>query len=152
MNPNWMPGVAVLMGLALAAPAAASAETREIYETRDRARVWDYRNRSGTRGIGFDKGYDDGLKRGRHDGDHRHRFDPARDKKYRDGDRGYHREYGPRYEYVRGYRQGFEQGYRDGYEAYGYARRDRGYGRDGRGRYDRDDRDRDGRIYEIPRY
>ncbi len=129
MSPNFMPGVAVLMGLALASPAAA---TGEIYETRDRARARDYRYENETRRIGFDKGYEDGLNRGRHDGDHRDRFDPARDKKYRDGDRGYHRDYGPRFDYVRGYRLGFEQGYRDGYDAYSYARRDRGYGRYGR--------------------
>jgi hypothetical protein len=135
MSPNFMPGVAVLMGLTLAAPAVATAQTRDIYEARDRARARAYRYENQTRRVGFDKGYDDGLKRGRHDGDHRDRFDPARDKKYRDGDHGYHREYGPRFDYVRGYRQGFEQGYRDGYDAYGYARRDRGYGSYGRDRY-----------------
>src|SRR5262249_10051786 len=117
MNPNWMPGVAVLMGLSLAAPAVATAQTREIYENPD------YRYRTGARGVGFDKGYEDGLKRGRHDGDHRDRYNPARDEKYREGDHGYRSSYGARYDYVRGYRLGFEQGYRDGYAGYDYAYR-----------------------------
>src|SRR5205814_1739672 len=50
VSPNFMPGVAVLMGLALAAPATATAQTREIYETRPRAR--DYRYENQTRRIG----------------------------------------------------------------------------------------------------
>jgi hypothetical protein len=135
MNPNWMPGVAALMGLALAGPA--SADSRDIYQ-RGRG---DHRYEAPASRIGFEKGYDDGLNRGRHDGDHRDRFDPRRDGKYRDGDHGYHSSYGPRYEYVRAYRTGFEQGYREGYAAYGRGGRD-GYGRDGYGRdgYGRDDR------------
>ena len=41
MNPKWMPGVAALMGLALAGPTAASAAGRDPYDT---ARSRDYRN------------------------------------------------------------------------------------------------------------
>jgi hypothetical protein len=127
MNPNWMPGVAALMGLALAGPATASAD---IYERGGR----DYRHEAYSSRAGFDNGYEDGLRRGRHDGDHRDRFDPRRDGRYRDGDHGYRSSFGPRWEYVRAYRNGFEQGYRDGYAAYGRRDRDRyrdGYGRDG---------------------
>jgi hypothetical protein len=94
------------------------------------------------------------LKRGQRDGDHRDRFDPTRDGKYRDGDHGYKSSYGPRYEYVRAYRQAYEEGYRDGFEPYANARgryRNGGnYGRDGY--YGGDPRyDDEGRIYEIPR-
>jgi len=142
MNPNFMPGVAVLMGLALAAPAA-SAETHEIYEARDRARYRDYRYETDTRSIGFEKGYEDGLKHGRKDGNRGETFEFTHDKRFRQGDHGYRSSYGPRFEYVRGYRRGYEQGYRDGYEGYRYARGHRGrvFGRP-----------RDGEIYEIPRY
>jgi len=137
MKPNWMPGVAALMGLALAGPSIAEAQV--VYGRGDRERVRDHRYDSPAIRIAFDKGYSDGLRRGRHDGDHRDRFDPARDGRYRQGDHGYRSSYGPRYDYVRGYRDGFEQGYRDGYSAYA-----RGYGRnDGYGRYE-------GRPYNRP--
>jgi len=141
MNPKWMPGVAVLMGLALAGPATASAATRDPY---DRARERDYRydgydrygrNASYAARVAQERGYEDGLNRGERDGRKRDRFDVTRDGKYRDGDHGYKSSYGPRSEYVRAYRRAFEEGYRDGYEPYAYASRgSRGrYGsRDGR--------------------
>lgn len=146
MKANWMPGVAAVMGIALAGPTAA--EARDQYGRGARAR--DYRYESYAGGIGFEKGYEDGLKHGRKDGDHRESYEPFHDRKYRKGDHGYKSSYGPRYEYVRGYRRGYEHGYRDGYEAYRYAgghhgrsgrygSRDGGYyGRDG-GYYGRDD-------------
>ena len=151
MNANWMPGVAALMGLALAVPATATAQYRDPY---GRARARDERYSYAAR-IASEKGYEDGLNRGRKDGDHRDRFDPTRDGKYCDGDHGYRSSYGPRSEYVRAYRRAFEQGYRDGFEPYsanGRGRyRDNGsYGRDGY--YRGDPRyDEEGRIYEIPR-
>ncbi len=131
MKPNWMPGVAALIGLALAGPT--SAEPRDIYE-RGPYRYEAYANR-----IGFDNGYEDGLRRGRHDGDRGDRFDLARDSRYRDGDHGYRRSYGPRSDYVRSYRSGYAQGYRDGFAPFRYGRRGYGardgyYGRDGDGR------------------
>lgn len=155
---NWMPGVAALMGLALAAPAVT--EARDQYGRGGRDRNYRYESYAGQ--VGSERGYDDGLKRGRRDGDHGDRFDVRRDGKYRDGDRGYRSSYGPRSEYVRSYRRGFEQGYRDGYAAYANGRDGRGrydsrdgryYGRDEQGDYDSRDRrddDRD-RIYELPR-
>jgi hypothetical protein len=124
MNANWMPGVAVLMGLALAGPATASAQSRDIYERGD------YRYQTYSGRAGFDNGYEDGLKRGRHDGDNRDRYDVARDNRYRDGDHGYKRSYGSLSDYVHSYRRGYEQGYSDGYAP--YAAR---YGRGGNGRY-----------------
>ena len=136
---SWMPGVAALMGLALASPAAA--EPHAPYDGRARSRDYGYTTYAGR--VGYDKGYEDGLKRGRNDGDDRDPYDPSRDGKYRDGDHGYKSSYGPRSQYVRAYRAGFEQGYRDGYLPYarngrnGTARRDGYYGRDG-GYYGRD--------------
>jgi hypothetical protein len=143
MSSNWMPGVAALMGLALAAPV--SAEAHDIREMRGRDRGRDYRYEGRAGGVGFEKGYEDGLKHGRKDGDRRETFEFTHDKHYRQGDHGYRSEYGPRFEYVRGYRRGYEEGYRDGYE--GYFSRD-GHGRRGYGRYGPDGRI----IYEIPRY
>ena len=61
-------------------------------------------------------GYRDGVDAGRDDARHRDRFDPARARRYRDGDHDYDRRYGPRDEYKRDYRSAFERGYRDGYE------------------------------------
>jgi hypothetical protein len=153
MNANWMPGVVALMGLALAVPTTATAQYRDPYGRGARARGDRYGSYAAR--IASERGYEDGLKRGGRDGDHRDRFDPTRDRKYRDGDHGYRSSYGPRYEYVRAYRRAFEQGYRDGFDPYyasGRGRyRDNGaYGRDGY--YRGDPRyDDEGRIYEIPR-
>jgi len=145
MNANWMPGVAALLGLTLAA-VPSSADPIDSYGRGARAR--DYRYESYAARVASEKGYDDGLKRGRRDGDHGDRFDVTRDGKYRDGDHGYKSSYGPRWEYVRAYRRAFEQGYRDGFSRYyardrygrdGYYDRNGGYyGRDG-GYYGRDD-------------
>lgn len=180
MNANWMPGVAALMAVALAGPAAVDAH--DIYERGWRGDLG-YEAYSGR--IGFEKGYEDGLRHGRDDGEDRRDYEPTHDRKFRQGDHGYRSSYGSRYDYVRSYRQGYLQGYRDGYEAYGYASGHRGrygsrdggyYGRDGRSYaqypfdaydYQRDGRHRHegrsgwctidhryddrGRIYEIPR-
>src|SRR4051812_1546259 len=130
MNSNWMPGVAALMGVALAAPATAA--SRVIYETGDRYATTRSSAYSGQ--VGYDNGYDDGLKRGRHDGDKGGRFDVTQDSKYRDGDHGYKHSYGARSEYVHSYRRGYEEGYRDGFAPYAYAGRARSggsYGTDG---------------------
>jgi hypothetical protein len=145
----------------------------------DRYRDYGYQRSQYARSAGYDRGYRDGLKHGRKDGDKGRSFYVARDGDFRDADNGYHREYGPRYEYSTGYRDGYQEGYRRGYAEYGrgyYGNRH--YGNDGyygRSRYDdryrndryRDDRYRDGRdgyydrdgrfhpyddyIYEIPR-
>jgi hypothetical protein len=63
-------------------------------------------------------GYRDGFDAGQHaarDGD---RFDPVREKRYRDGDHDYDRRYGSRDDYKRDYREAFRQGYNDGYRGY----------------------------------
>jgi hypothetical protein len=64
---------------------------------------------------GFDRGYREGLDKGRDDGKHHDSYDPRRQKWYRDGDRGYKDEYGPRRTYENSYRDGFLRGYDQGY-------------------------------------
>lgn len=61
-------------------------------------------------------GADDGYKRGLDDGRDRERFDVRQHDRYRDGDRGYRRDYGPRSVYQDAYRNAFERAYRAGYE------------------------------------
>jgi len=143
----------------------------------DRYRDYGYQRSQYARSAGYDRGYRDGLKHGRKDGDKGRSFYVARDSDFRDADNGYHRQYGPRYEYSTGYRDGYQEGYRRGYAEYGRAyyggygngryRNDGSYGRgryddryrnDGRyddrdGYYDRDGRFHpyDDRIYEVPR-
>lgn len=61
--------------------------------------------------FGFEDGYRDGYdaaRRGRH-------YDPYRERRYREGDSGYRRRFGPRDLYRRDYRQGFLTGYDRGY-------------------------------------
>lgn len=108
-----------------------------------------YRGRYGSRGyesrgygydtfrIGLDNGYGEGLREGRRDGERRREYRFSNDRRFRSGDHGYRRSFGPRYEYVRGFRSGYERGYRAGYEA--STRYARGYGY-GRNRYYKDDR------------
>jgi hypothetical protein len=61
--------------------------------------------------VASDRGFADGYDKGRHDAQSGRRFDPARHKWHRSGDRGYDRRYGPREEYRAVYRQAFEAGY-----------------------------------------
>lgn len=66
---------------------------------------------------GYNKGYEDGLKKGRDDERHRRAADPRRHDWYRDGDRGYDRDDdGPRANYIAAYRDGFLNGYAAGYD------------------------------------
>jgi hypothetical protein len=61
---------------------------------------------------GFDRGWREGTERGLKDA--RRGRDPRfwRDSAYRDGDRGYRRFMGPRWDYVAGYREGYASAYR----------------------------------------
>jgi hypothetical protein len=98
-----------------------------------RAQQRGYGYYGGAQGVAFERGYEQGLKEGRDDGDDRRPYNFSRHGRYREGDHGYSSRYGRRADYVQGYRRGFEQGYRDGYSAYyGYGRDQGRYGRDGR--------------------
>lgn len=70
------------------------------------------------------RGRDEGYRKGYEDGRDRDPRDVWRHGWYRDGDRGYKREYGSRELYERAYRAAFERGYDDGYQD-GRRRRDR---------------------------
>jgi hypothetical protein len=161
MKVSWIVAAAVAAAGWMAVPA--QADSRYDYG-------YGYQRAQYTRSAGFDRGYRDGLKHGRKDGDKGRSFHVARDSDYRDADNGYHRDYGPKYEYSTGYRDGYQEGYRRGFAEYArgyYGRypndryRNNGYYNNG---YNRDDRyrdgyyDRDGRfhpyddtIYEMPR-
>lgn len=76
--------------------------------------------------LAFRNGEEDGYKEGLKDGERGERFDPVREKRYRSGDHGYNRRYGPKELYKDRYRIGYRRGYEDGYQ-------------DGR-RYDRNNR------------
>jgi len=60
-------------------------------------------------------GYEDGYEAGVNDARARRRFDPVLEIRYRNGDRGYEREYGSRDDYRVRYRDAFRQGYEQGY-------------------------------------
>ena len=62
-----------------------------------------------------ERGYREGFEKGRDDGHDGDRFDPYGEKWYRQGDRGYHREYGSREAYKNAYRDAFRRGYEQGY-------------------------------------
>lgn len=86
--------------------------------------------------LAFDHGFRDGLREGEKDDRHDDRFEYRDEGRYRSGDSGYRREYGPRYAYVSAYRRGFVEGYRRGYGNIRWGRYDDRDGRDGR-RYGR---------------
>jgi hypothetical protein len=65
-----------------------------------------------------DNGYRDGLEEGQRAARSGDRFDPVREKRYRDGDHDYNSRYGSRDEYKREYRAAFQQGYEAGYRGY----------------------------------
>jgi len=71
---------------------------------------------------GYTNGLNDGLEKGREDARKRRSFDPLRHEWYRDGDRHYKREYGPKPQYANIYRDGFDEGYNRGYRELGYVR------------------------------
>ena len=65
--------------------------------------------------LAVSNGYSDGYDAGVDDGRDRRRNDPIGESRYRGGDHGYEREYGPRENYKLRYRDAFRQGYLDGY-------------------------------------
>ena len=65
-----------------------------------------------------DNGYRDGLQEGERAARSGDRFDPIREKRYREGDHGYDRQWGSRDDYARAYRAAFQRGYAAGYRGY----------------------------------
>ena len=138
MNRITIIAVAASVALAGTGPAQAGGRVGVVVAS-DRSHDYDrdrYARRYGFERIAFDNGYRDGLREGEKDDRHDDRFDYRDEGRYRSGDSGYRREYGPRYEHVSVYRRGFVEGYRRGYGNARYGRYDDRDGRDGR-RYDR---------------
>jgi len=65
-----------------------------------------------------DNGYRDGFEEGQRAAHDRDRFDPVGEKRYREGDHNYNKQYGSRDQYKREYRAAFQQGYNEGYRGY----------------------------------
>lgn len=61
-------------------------------------------------------GFNDGYERGLDDGHDRRRFDPVGESRYRSGDHGYERYYGPKDVYQMRYREAFRSGYQRGFD------------------------------------
>lgn len=59
----------------------------------------------------YRRGFDEGVEKAFEDVRKGRRFDVLRHRRYREGDNGYHREYGPRDLYKNAYRDGFRAGY-----------------------------------------
>jgi hypothetical protein len=110
---RYLPMLALTAGVAIASPACAA----RVYDTGyPRAGYPPPPPSREVIAAAARTGYRDGVDAGRDDARHRDRFDPARARRYRDGDHDYDRRYGSRDEYKREYRSAFERGYRDGYE------------------------------------
>lgn len=104
--------------LAAAALVALPAETRADWRFGGGVVVGrdEWRGRDGNAfRYGYERGWREGSEEGHNDG--RKNRDPRfwRDSDYRDGDEGYKRWMGPKYEYVAGFRRGYESGYRKAY-------------------------------------
>jgi hypothetical protein len=93
----------------------------------------DYYYREQVRDRGYQVGYEDGLRYGRHDRGAGLRFN-YKSHLWDEGDSGFQSWMGSHDHYKQSYRSGYENGYREAYGAYG-SRRD---GDDYRRRYDRD--------------
>jgi len=68
------------------------------------------------RDLAVANGYNDGYERGLDDGHDQRRFDPVGESRYRSGDHGYDRRYGPKDVYEMRYRESFRSGYQRGYD------------------------------------
>jgi hypothetical protein len=65
--------------------------------------------------LAYQTGLNDGYEAGLDDGRDDRRYDPVGERRYRNGDRGYERYYGPRELYKNQYREAFRTGYARGY-------------------------------------
>jgi len=68
--------------------------------------------------IAYDNGFREGVRAGEHDSRDHRRYEPSRHDDWRDGDDGYHRNYGDKNWYRRNFRSGFEAGYSQGFRRY----------------------------------
>jgi hypothetical protein len=138
MKRLWVTGLLVA-GAALALPPASPAGWYVSVGADSHHGYWPgYRNAPGhgDTGPAFRYGYDRGWREGSEEGrdDCRQHRDPRfwREGEFRDGDKGYKRWMGPKWDYAAGFRRGYEAGYRRAYAAFRPGWR----GHDDRYRYD----------------
>ncbi|HUE88641.1 MAG TPA: hypothetical protein VMO26_21400 [Vicinamibacterales bacterium] len=123
MRMHWVGRAAVVIAALLFTAACGT-----IYSQQGRGYP-NYPSRGGVaRGGGYvdaayQRGLDDGYRRGLDAARHGSRRDPRRDSWYRSAERGYDRRYGSRSEYRQVYRDGFMRGYEQGYRDARYRRR-----------------------------
>lgn len=97
-------------GIGIGAPACAA---HAYYETgQPRYAPDDFARRA------YDNGFRDGARHGADDARSRRDYRFDRDRDFRRGDDGYHREFGDRDFYRREFRRGYEAGYADGYRRF----------------------------------
>jgi len=101
-----------LLGGAL--PAAAADDSYRDRRYDDRPYDNGYR-RDSAFDEGYRRGHHEGLREGSHDSRRNARYQ-FRDGRYRDGDTGYRRHYGSRGSYIAGFRRGYQVGYDRGYD------------------------------------
>ena len=97
----------------------------------------------------YERGYREGIRYGADDARDNRRFEPERERVYRNGDEGYNSRYGDRDRYRNEFRRGFASGYREAYyqvrgSNVGSQRDDRIY----QGRNDRIYQGRNAGIYD----
>jgi flagellar biosynthesis/type III secretory pathway protein FliH len=117
-----------LAAAALAAPAQAQLSRSAsllAYSADERSSYYDARRAA------YDNGYREGLKEGEKDARRGDRFEFRDEGAFRDGDKGYRRQFGDRERYRQTFRSGFAAGYSDAYQRLN-VRHDRGrWERDG---------------------
>src|SRR5689334_73565 len=75
---------------------------------------------SQSQSLGYDEGYQRGLRAGQEDSRRGDPFNYTDERDYRSADAGYRSQYGSRDQYRNDFRVGYQTGYRDGYQSYGY--------------------------------
>jgi hypothetical protein len=106
---RYLPALILSAGVMVAAPACASYD----YGYQRGGVYRDVERRA------YDIGYRDGVKNGEEDGRKGRAFSFERHGDWRDGDDGYHRDYGDREFYRRAFRHGYETGYTESFNRYG---------------------------------
>lgn len=124
MRSNRFRNVCIFLVLALGASALAFAHD-------DHYRNYSPAYGASTFDIGYQRGYQDGIRHGERDRFSGVNYNYAHSREYKKADSGYSRSFGDKGVYRNGYRDGYVAGYNKGYHG-----RDDGYGRSRYGRYD----------------
>ena len=122
-----VPAIALATAL-FAVPANAqlrSAGGSLAYSPDERSSYYDARRAA------YDNGYREGLKEGERDARRGDRFEFRDERTFRDGDKGYRRQFGDRERYRQAFRSGYSAGYTDAYQRLSVRNNRGGWGRDG---------------------